>query len=658
MPSRPDIAQIRAAVELILTSAWERGDVVELRALYTNKATVSGYFDRKHVDNLINAAASLSGLGQGVYITLNPVLRDCLARSANRTTPFARHATRNEEITHRHWLLIDADPSRPGGISANDQEHELALDRTNTIRAALREKGWPDPAQADSGNGGHLLYRIDLPVDDGGLLQRVLKALHGEFGDTAVGVDLTVHSAAQISKLYGTFACKGSNVPDRPHRLARMLDVPSNISIVTRELLEAIATAPVATKTALAGAVLSNSSFNVVEYLRTHGIEVSKRKELDDGGTLWEWKPCPWRPNEPDGGPFIIQTADGRILAGCHHSKCNDKRWDDLRDVFEPGWREREGKKTSGKGPSVAQQIVALGAVDELFHTAEKEAYATIQGRQTCLVKGGDYRLILRGRIHTRSIVPTKGALDDAIGMLESKAIFEGPKNSVHVRTAGHDGKLYVDLCNDELEAVEISTDGWRILANPRPRFVRHPGMLPLPRPVEGGSVEQLRPFINVAEADWPLVVAWLMAAIRPTGPYPILLVNGEQGSCKSTTCRRLRSLVDPNGVALRDAPKNEQTLMIWAKNSHVIALDNLSSVTNDLSNAMCRLATGGGHSERTHYSNDSETLFSAIRPQMLNGIGDLATRSDFLDRALSIALPVVSKQNRKTEKELDEQFA
>ncbi|HEY4760660.1 MAG TPA: hypothetical protein VIH42_08780 [Thermoguttaceae bacterium] len=179
-----------------------------------------------------------------------------------------------------------------------------------------------------------------------------------------------------------------------------------------------------------------------------------------------------------------------------------------------------------------------------------------------------------------------------------------------------------------------------------------------MPTPVESGSVLQLRELINVTDQDWPLVVSWLMAAIQPTGPYPILLVNGEHGSCKSTTCRRLRALVDPNSVPLRDSPKNEQNLMIWAKNSHVIALDNLSSVPKDLSNAMCRLATGGGHSERANYTDASETLFYSVRPQMLNGIGDIATRSDFLDRALSINLPIVPKSARKTEKELDAQFA
>ncbi len=248
--------------------------------------------------------------------------------------------------------------------------------------------------------------------------------------------------------------------------------------------------------------------------------------------------------------------------------------------------------------------------------------------------------------------------MDDAIATLEGKALFDSPELAVHVRTAGADGKLYIDLCNDAWEVVEISEKGWHITSQSPVKFIRKDGMLPLPNPSEGGSVEQLRPFVNLTDEDWPLAVAWLMGALRPTGPYPILVVNGEHGSAKSTTCWRLRSLVDPNSVAVRAVPKNDQTLMIWATNSHVAALDNLSSMPTWLSDAMCRLATGGGYSERALYTDDGEKLFYAVRPQMVNGIEDIAIRSDFLDRSLIVHAPVLPRIDRKEEEELDKAFA
>ncbi len=672
MPSaRHDKNQIRQAAQIILAPAWERGDVAELRSLNSSKATVSAYFTAENLERLVEVAARWSGDAQGVYVTLNPVLRDCLARSANRETIYAKHTTADNEITHRHWLLIDTDPARPSGISANDAEHNLALERSRQIQTWLQEQGWSAPIVADSGNGGHLLYRIDLPADDGGLVQKVLKALNDRFGDKAVGVDLKVYNPARISKLYGTLAKKGDSLPERPHRIARLLDVPTTIAITPRDRLESIIAAPAAAPILKSPSATSASAsgdqfdfapgFNVVEYLTTHGVEFGKAKSLPDGATLWELKRCVWRPTESDGGPYVIQFANGNIAAGCHHNQCDNKKWADLRDTIDPGWRTVSDKKGSGKGPSVAQQIVTLADGDELFHTAEKEAYVTIDRdghRETYRLKGDAYKLVLRGRLHQKQMVPPSSALDDAIATLESKAIFDGPEQPVYVRTAQHGDRLYLDLCNDKWEVVEISSEDWQIVSNPPVRFIRHPGMLPLPTPTKGGSITELRELINVTDFDWPLVVSWLMAAIRPTGPYPILLVNGEQGSCKSTTCERVRSVIDPNGSALRDSPKNEQTLMIWAKNSHVIAMDNLSSVSQDLSNAMCRLATGGGRSERSLYTDDTEKLFYAVRPQILNGIGEIATRSDFLDRALTIYLPVIPKSQRKTEKELDARFA
>ena len=155
--------------------------------------------------------------------------------------PYAKHTTGDDQITWRHWLLIDTDPCRPSGISANDAEHDLALQRAIAIRSWLDEQGWPDPIYADSGNGGHLLYRVDLLSNDDGLLQRVLQAIGNVHTDKAVDVDLGVHNPARISKLYGTLACKGDSIPDRPHRIARLLAVPDRIEPVARELLETVA---------------------------------------------------------------------------------------------------------------------------------------------------------------------------------------------------------------------------------------------------------------------------------------------------------------------------------------------------------------------------------------------------------------------------------
>ncbi len=165
---------------------------------------------------------------QGAYITINPVNVDLLARSANRVRVAGKDfpLTTDADITARGWLPIDLDPVRPRGISATEEEHELAIARARQIRDALRTEGWPSPILADSGNGGHLLYKIDLPADDSSVVKRCLEALALRFEDERIKVDQTVFNPARIWKLYGTVSRKGDSLPDRPHRLARILEMP------------------------------------------------------------------------------------------------------------------------------------------------------------------------------------------------------------------------------------------------------------------------------------------------------------------------------------------------------------------------------------------------------------------------------------------------
>ena len=225
---RPDPAEIRRALDLLLSP----GQVTELRALgastpeYRRPHTVSGYFDDP--DALAHAATDLAHRAQGVYVVLNPVNPALLARAANRARPMTERdaSTADTDVVARHWLPVDADPRRPSGISSTDAEHDAALDRVRRIRDALAAEGWPSPIVADSGNGAHLLYRIDLPVDDGGLVKRALEALAFRFDDETVGIDQTVFNPARIWKLYGTPARKGDSTVDRPHRLARIVETP------------------------------------------------------------------------------------------------------------------------------------------------------------------------------------------------------------------------------------------------------------------------------------------------------------------------------------------------------------------------------------------------------------------------------------------------
>src|SRR5262249_55588755 len=157
---------------------------------------------------------------------------------------------------------------------------------------------------------------------------------------------------------------------------------------------------------------------------------------------------------------------------------------------------------------------------------------------------------------------------------------------------------------------VQMTATGWRIISNPPVRFRRAKGMLPLPAPVSGGDLDALRMFVNIGtDADWHLFVAWLLASFRPEGPYPLLVLHGEQGSAKSTTARIARMILDPNVTPLRADPRDARDVMIAATNGWLLAFDNLSVLRGWLSDALCRLSTEGGFSTRELYTDQDEVL-------------------------------------------------
>ncbi|MBU4270965.1 MAG: hypothetical protein KKE86_06015 [Planctomycetes bacterium] len=248
-------------------------------------------------------------------------------------------------------------------------------------------------------------------------------------------------------------------------------------------------------------------------------------------------------------------------------------------------------------------------------------------------------------------------ALGAAVNLIEAQAMFDGSEHSVHVRVAEHDGKVYLDLCNPEWQVVEVSPDGWQVIAESPVKFRRSAGMLPLPTPESGGSLREFRTFLNVEDSTWPLVVAWLVAALRPRGPYPVLALFGEQGSAKSTTGRLLRELVDPNSAPLRAEPRDGRDLMIGANNSWCLAYDNLSHVPPWLSDALCRLSTGGGFATRELYTDQDEVIFDLQRPVLLTSIEDVATRSDLLDRCVIAWLPAIPESSRRPESQILKMF-
>jgi hypothetical protein len=309
-----------------------------------------------------------------------------------------------------------------------------------------------------------------------------------------------------------------------------------------------------------------------------------------------------------------------------------------------------------------AEMLTQIAACGELFHTATGIAFADIMvdgHRETWPIRSKRFRAWLR-RCYYQATGGAASAAEirSALDLLEARAQFDGPERAVHIRMAEHGGYIYLDLADEPWRAIEIGRDGWRVIGCPPVRFRRSAGMLPLPVPHQGGSIEALNSFLNLGRRDdFVLIVAWLLAALRSGGPYPLLAISGEQGSAKTVLSKLLKALIDPNAAPVRSLSREERELMITANNGHLLAFDNLSGLPVWLSDALCRLASGGSFTVRQLYTDDEEVLFEAARPILLNGIEEVISRPDLGDRAIFLTLAPIGQAQRRSESELWREF-
>jgi phage/plasmid primase-like uncharacterized protein len=322
---------------------------------------------------------------------------------------------------------------------------------------------------------------------------------------------------------------------------------------------------------------------------------------------------------------------------------------------------EDDGEELHQKQVDVLLALVKNNDV-ELFHTEDHTAFAaiTVDGhREIHAVKSTEFRRWLRnGYFDQKKSAPSSEAMTSGIATIDALAVRKRKCREVHLRVAELDNRFYIDLADDKWRCIEVSTAGWRICSEPPVLFRRKAGMLPLPVPAIGGSVELLRPFLNIrSEDDFILLVSYALAALTPRAPYPVLAIAGSHGGAKSTLVELLRLLVDPSTTPLRTLPREDRELFIQARNGHLLAFDNLSSLPPWTSDALCRIADGAGFAVRSLFTDDDEVLFGGARPIVLNGIEDFVTRPDLADRTVAITLEEVDEDRRRRKHELLREF-
>lgn len=640
------------------------GEVTELRILKTAKGTVSGYFN--DYQELADIAVEYDGKVPAIYFTLNPTKSDLLSRAANRIVYRAKNTTADADIECRRWLPIDFDPVRTSGISSTDEEHKAAHKMAKEVKQFLMDRGWSEPIVADSGNGAHLLYPIDLPNDDEStiLIKTALEALDFQFSNETVNVDKGVFNAARIWKLYGTMACKGDHTEERPHRLSQILTYPEELKEVSVEQLKSLADlCPTVQTKGKSSSKKSNTEegFNLEEFIEKHELDVAFSAPWKDGATKYVLSTCPWNESHTNRSACIIQFANGGMAAKCFHNSCSEENWQTLRKKFEPNWNPSSSYEESKK-ESQADILIRVSEEADFFQNDLGEAFAavTLNGHKEVLkVKNKKFKMWLTKQYYDATKrAPGSDAMNQALGVMEMKAAFEGDEHRLQLRVAEKDGAFYYDLANEDWSVVKVEPNVCHVLNEPPILFTRNKNTKAQALPDFAGDLKRLLNHVRIKnEDDQILYLTYVVTCLIPSIPHTVLVFSGEKGASKSTSMRLTRQVIDPAVQDLLTMPNSMQDLAISLANNYMPSFDNLDGLSADKSDLLCIASTGGGFSKRTLFTDDDETLLELRRCVGMTGINVVVTRADLIDRSIIIELDRIPEDERKEEREVWEAF-
>lgn len=333
---------IRTAIEVLKPN----GELFEIRIIGKGngkKRTISGYFT--DADTLINAFDTIDPRGANIYITINKVNNDCYSREQHDCFRVTDSNTHDHEIDAYEWLFIDLDPCRLAEISSSNEELQLAKILAGKIYDFMKDFGFSEPIKAMSGNGVHLLYKVNLKADEESkkLMAKCLFVLADMWSTSQVKVDEVNHNQSRICKLYGTLAQKGANTSERPHRMSEIVSIPQKIEVNSIEILKKLAAllpdqAPAKKQKSYNAPV---KEFDLVEWMQEHGLDAIEEKS-NDRATIYPLKKCPFDHSHTNGDSKIFHYRDGAIAFKCHHNSCRNKTWQDVREMFEPGVYDKE----------------------------------------------------------------------------------------------------------------------------------------------------------------------------------------------------------------------------------------------------------------------------------------------------------------------------
>lgn len=373
------------------------GKPFEVRVIGTagKKDILSGYFvDAK---TLLQKFDSIDVRNRNIYITLGELKDECFSRSQSERFERTDSTTSDTEIVRYRWLFVDLDPVRTAGISSSDEELQKAKELSDVVYQYMQGIGFEEPVKAMSGNGFHLLYRIDVPNDASGrgLIEKCLKNLSRIFNTDSVKIDTTNSNPSRICKLHGTLAQKGRSTRNRPHRMSRLISVPDEVCVSKMETLQTLADElpddpkPEPNRRGYGG---MQQSFDLLGFMAMHGITY-KEDTGDRASKIYKLDECPFNPQHRNGDAKIFQYSDGKIAFKCHHNSCKQYVWQDVRLKFEPNAydyiqdAERIEAGYQKHLQKLDQEPVALEPENDLTKPTQKIVFRDLKTAEALMLK-------------------------------------------------------------------------------------------------------------------------------------------------------------------------------------------------------------------------------------------------------------------------------
>ncbi len=669
-----ETTQMLPEIKKTLEVFQQGNEIVEIRILkagVNGKSILSSYFDLNvnTLDKVMKEIDRKKLFKHSIYMTLNRVCPDVCQGKAGNSIRAAWSVTKDKDISAFRFIHVDLDPERETNTQATAEEMKHAEDLMYQIKDYLSEQGFSEPILSFSGNGYNLDYKVDLPntKENSQLIRAVLPALSAKFSNQYVKIDTTTYNAARIIKLYGCWSCKGENTPERPYRQSKILSVPDIVSITNKGFIEKFLTVEAQSsapklkqQSASQSKLIKDDSGRKIAHIRDvpkwlQSYNLGYNIKDNDEYTIYTLDVCPFNTEHINGSSFVQVFDNGNVFFKCHHDHCAGYTIHDMLKIYPDKTRQIPLMEETDM---ISKLFNEVGDQVELVLTPMGEQYIRYNNEVIPFSsdKVGSYIRKIAQKIGqlpsdstVKRILGNLGSHFDGIPFTARKLV--GNRVLMHKNLllyAGSRSNIYI-IGNGEVKRYNgngvyfIKGDG--VSGQIEPDLSVNPAELP----------DLIRSSLNISEDSLLRFLAQLLCFYIPNINTPILVLSGAQGTSKTTTARKVKSLVDPCIIDVVATPDREDGLTSMLANNYLTVFDNAERLSTRFSDLLAIACTGGYTSRRKLYTDSDVSAVNLRSKVVITGIGDLITRPDLAERCNIIylnPLPV-----RRTEAEIRSEF-